>query len=102
MDGKLFTLDIITPRKVVFSGEVESFSAPGVLGGFQVLVNHAPLLAEIAVGEVKLRDARGVESLYATSGGFVEVVKNRVTVLAETAEQVRDIDLARAESAKSR
>jgi F-type H+-transporting ATPase subunit epsilon len=102
MADKAFKLEIVTPRKVVFSGEVVSFSAPGTMGGFQVLYNHAPLLAEIGVGEVKLQDPQGNETRYATSGGFVDVKQNQVVMLAETAEHSTEIDLARAEAAKER
>jgi F-type H+-transporting ATPase subunit epsilon len=102
MADKSFKLEIITPRRVIFSGEVTSFSAPGVVGGFQVLFNHAPLLAAIGIGEAKLRDDAGNEVRYATSGGFVDVLKNHVTVLAETAERAEEIDLQRAHAAKDR
>lgn len=102
MSDKAFSLEIVTPRKVVYSGEVTSFSAPGVVGGFQVLYNHAPLLSAIGVGEVKLIDAQGTEVHYATSGGFVEVKSNHVVMLAESAELPAEIDTQRAESAKQR
>ncbi len=102
MSDKAFSLEIVTPRKVVYSGEVSSFSAPGVAGGFQVLYNHAPLLSAIGVGEVKLLDAQGKEVRYATSGGFVEVKSNHVVMLAESAELPSEIDTQRAESAKQR
>ena len=102
MSGKNFNLDIVTPTKTVFSGEVQSFSAPGVEGGFQVLFNHAPLLSSIAVGKVKIIDGVGKETHYATSGGFVEVNHNRVILLAETAERADEIDVQRAEEAKKR
>ncbi|MBI2620387.1 MAG: F0F1 ATP synthase subunit epsilon [Ignavibacteriales bacterium] len=102
MSEKPFHLDIVTPRKVVLSAEVSSFSAPGVVGGFQVLKSHAPLLSSIAVGEVKVIDQNGTESRYATSGGFVEVRENKVVMLAETAERADEIDVKRAESARTR
>jgi len=102
MAEKVFKLEIVTPRKVVFSGEVVSFSAPGTMGGFQVLFNHAPLLSEIGVGEVKLVDPEGNVRRYATSGGFVDVKKNHVVMLAETVERVDEIDGARAEAARER
>lgn len=102
MTGKAFRLEIVTPRKVVYSGDVVSFSAPGVVGGFQILYNHAPMLAAIGIGEAKLRDTEGNEYRYATSGGFVDVFKNHVTVLAETAERADEIDIPRAETAKDR
>ena len=102
MASKNFKLDIVTPTKTVFSGEVQSFSAPGVAGGFQVLFNHAPLLSSITVGQVKIIDPAGSESRYATSGGFVEVNGNQVILLAETAERSDEIDVQRAEKAKER
>ena len=102
MADKSFKLEIITPKKIVFSGDVISFSAPGVMGGFQVLRSHAPLLSSIAIGEVKLVDVSGTEIRYATSGGFVEVHENKVMLLAETAERSDEIDVQRAESARDR
>lgn len=102
MAEKIFKLEIVTPKRIVFSGDVVSFSAPGVVGGFQVLKSHAPLLSDIAVGEVKLVDAGGSEFRFATSGGFVEVHDNKVVMLAETAERSDEIDVPRAESARER
>jgi F-type H+-transporting ATPase subunit epsilon len=102
MTDKIYRLEIVTPNKVVFSGDVTSFSAPGVIGGFQVLRNHAPLLSNIAVGEVKVVDAAGGELRYATSGGFVEVHENKLVMLAETAERSDEIDVTRAEAARER
>jgi F-type H+-transporting ATPase subunit epsilon len=102
MADKSYKLEIVTPKKVVFSGDVLSFSAPGVLGGFQVLRSHAPLLSNISVGEVKVVDLEGKEFRYATSGGVVEVKENKVILLAETAERSDEIDVQRAEAARDR
>ena len=102
MAEKAFKLEIVTPKRVVFSAEITSFSAPGVVGGFQVLRNHAPLLSSIAVGEVKLVDVAGNESRYATSGGVVEVHDNKVIMLAETAERSDEIAVVRAQAARDR
>ena len=102
MSEKTFKLEIVTPRKVIFSGDVTSFSAPGIVGGFQVLYNHAPLLSALAVGKIKYVDKEGKITEYATSGGFVEVKSNHVVMLAETAELPQEIDIARAQSAKDR
>ena len=99
---KQFDLEIVTPQRTVFKGHVQSVSAPGAMGGFQVLVNHAPLLSSLRVGEVKIVDPSGSESRYATSGGFVEVRKNVVTLLAETAERSDEIDIVRAKAARQR
>jgi F-type H+-transporting ATPase subunit epsilon len=97
-----FSLEIVTPARVVFQGEVTSFSAPGTLGGFQVLYNHAPLLSSLEVGLLKVRDREGHDVLYATGGGFVEVKNNHAVVLAESAETPAEIDVARAKAAMER
>ncbi len=102
MAEKLFQLEIVTPKKTVFSEKVESFSAPGIVGGFQVLHSHAPLLSSIRIGEVKILDASGKEWRYATSGGFVEVRDNKVVMLAETAEKSEEIDTKRANASLER
>ncbi|MGB2869940.1 MAG: F0F1 ATP synthase subunit epsilon [Bacteroidota bacterium] len=102
MADKTFHLEIVTPRKTVVSAEVESFSAPGVMGGFQVLRSHAPMLASLKVGEIKVLGADGKEARYATSGGFVEVRDNKVVALVETAERSDEIDVDRANAAKTR
>ena len=102
MSDKSFRLEIVTPQRNIFSGTVESFSAPGTAGGFQILHNHAPFLTTITVGEVKLRDESGNEIHYSTNGGFVEVSNNNVTFLADTAERKDEIDVERAKAAKAR
>lgn len=102
MYEKAFSLEIVTPTKTVFHGEATSLSAPGTLGGFQVLYNHAPLLSSMTVGVLKVRDPEGKETLYATRGGFLEVKENRAVVLAETAERADEIDLERAQAAFDR
>src|SRR5258708_35520577 len=75
MSVKTFKLEIVTPAKLLFGGDVVSFTAPGTAGGFQVLYNLAPLLAEIGIGEVKLTDPEGNVRRVATSGGGVAVKK---------------------------
>lgn len=102
MADKTFLVEIVTPRKVIFSGQVISFNAPGVLGYFQVLYNHADLLAEITIGCIKILTAEGKEIYFATSGGFVEVKNNRVVVLADSAERSDEIDIQRSEMSKQR
>ncbi len=102
MTGKEFDLEIVTPKRTIYSAKVESFSAPGVLGGFQVLYNHAPLLSILKIGEVKVEDAEGNVRRYATSGGFVEVRRNKVVMLAETAERSDEIDIDRAKASATR
>lgn len=100
--NKNFHLDIVTPTRTVYSSEVQSFTAPGVVGSFQVLFNHAPLLSTIGVGEVKVIEADGTKQYFATSGGFVEVKSNKVILLAESAERSHEIDVVRAEKSRQR
>lgn len=102
MYEKAFNLKIVTPQRVVFQGEATSLSAPGTSGGFQVLYNHAPLLSSLEIGELRVKGTDGRDTIYATSGGFVEVKDNAVVVLAETAEPTADIDVERAKAAERR
>jgi F-type H+-transporting ATPase subunit epsilon len=102
MADKSFHLEIVTPKRIVFKGEVTSFSAPGTDGGFQVLHSHAPMLASVKIGKVKISEASGTESHYAISGGFVEVRDNKVILLAETAERTDEIDVERVKAARDR
>lgn len=102
MADKNFYLEIVTPKRIVFKGDVSSFTAPGAAGGFQVLRSHAPLLSNIQAGMAKVIDASGKETHYATSGGVVEVRDNRVVLLAETAENAQEIDADRAKAARDR
>ncbi|HXG38955.1 MAG TPA: F0F1 ATP synthase subunit epsilon [Bacteroidota bacterium] len=102
MYEKAFSLEIITPTRVVFRDEATSLSAPGVLGRFQILYDHAPFLTAIGIGELKVKDKSGNDTIYATSGGFVEVSANKVVVLADAVEKASEIDVARAQAARTR
>jgi F-type H+-transporting ATPase subunit epsilon len=95
-------VEIVAPSKRVFHGEAESLRAPGLEGSFQVLYNHAPMIAAIDVGPLIVVDSRGERITFATSGGFVEVLNNTVTVLAETVEPSSDIDVDRAKASEER
>lgn len=100
--SKTFHLDIRTPEGMAWQGEAELVTLPGSRGAFQVLINHAPLLTELEVGEIRIKKEDGKEEVFASSGGFAEVRKNVVTVLSETIEPVANIDTARAERSKER
>lgn len=97
-----FQLEIVTPEKTVYSGEVESMRAPGTEGGFGVLAGHHPMLAALDVGRMSFSDGEQESKSVAISGGFAEVRRDRVTVLAETAEFAEEIDVTRAEAARDR
>ena len=94
-------LDIITAEKLVYSDEVSSVVAPGSAGQLGILPNHAPLLTSLKPGELKVLK-EGEEYIIAVSGGFLEVLRNVVTILADTAERAEDIDFERAEAAMKR
>jgi len=97
----LLTVSITTPQKKrVFEG-VNSCTAPGIRGSFQILVNHAPLLSQLEIGEIKLESEKGLER-FSTSGGFLEVLKNNVSLLLESCEKAEEIDVERAKSALER
>jgi F-type H+-transporting ATPase subunit epsilon len=98
-----FELEIVTPERTVYEGTVESLRAPGSNGGFGVLARHHPMLAALTFGQILVREPGQRDPVrMATSGGFVEVQRSRVTVLAETAEPAGEIDVARAEAARER
>ncbi len=99
---KTLHVDIVTPTKTAFEGDVQSITIPGTLGSFQVLYNHAPLMSSFEVGQIKIEEAEGKNNLYATSGGTVEVLNNKVVVLAESFESPEEIDVERAKAAMER
>ena len=95
------TLEIVTPDRSLVTAEVDEVQLPGSEGYFGVLPGHTPLLATLQVGEMWYRI--GSERHYlAIAFGFVEVLPDRVTVLAQVAERAQDIDVARAEASKRR
>ena len=95
-------LEILTPTRVLFEGEVTTFRAPGTLGQFQVLPDHASMVSTLEIGHIDFRDTDGKDHIAATSGGYVEVLKTGITVLATTAEFGDDIDVDRATQAMER
>jgi F-type H+-transporting ATPase subunit epsilon len=96
-------LVIVTPEKQLLREKVMEVQLPGADGYLGILPGHAPLMTELGIGELSYHDARGKESAHmAIIRGFAEVLPDRVTVLAETAEFAAEIDVARAEAAKAR
>jgi F-type H+-transporting ATPase subunit epsilon len=81
-------LEILTPEKKLFSGDVYGVQMPGISGSFEVLDRHAPLISALKAGKVKVLSAANQElATYQVQGGFVEVLNNRVTVLLEGAQE---------------
>ncbi len=91
-------LDIVSATGAVYSGEADLVVAPAADGEIAILPNHVSLITTLRPGELRVRTAQE-ETDIAVSGGFLEVVSNRVTVLADQAEQSSAIDVARAEEA---
>ena len=96
-----FQLEIVTPEKKVVDTAAEEVQIPGKNGYLGILPGHAPLITELAVGEITFRGASGEQHL-AVAWGFAEVLPNKVTVLAETAERPSEIDVERSRKAKER
>jgi len=94
-------LDVVSAERLVFSDEVDMVLAPGTLGQLGILPHHAPLMTMLEPGELIIRKG-GTETPLVVSGGFMEVRPDQITVLADTAERVEEIDAARAEEARRR
>ena len=92
-------LEIVTPERLAYSDTVDAVVLPGSEGEMGVLPHHAPLLATLGIGELRIRKS-GVEEAFAIVGGFVQVRPDKVVVMAETADMASEIDLERAQEAR--
>jgi len=97
-----FQLEIVTPEKAVVRDSVTETQIPGKRGYLGILPGHAPLITELAVGEISYRKPGGETERLAVAWGFAEVLPDRVTILTETAERASEIDVARAREQKRR
>lgn len=95
-------LEVVTPEKEVVSEKAQIVMAPGSMGEFGVLFGHTPFLTTLKTGEIKYTDEKGQERSIFVSGGFAEALPDKVTVLAESAERRKHIDLDRAQEALAR
>ncbi|MCK5429337.1 MAG: ATP synthase F1 subunit epsilon [Anaerolineales bacterium] len=93
--------EIVSQDRLVFEGDADIVVVPGVSGEMGILANHAPLLSTLKFGILKVR-IKEREEIFAISGGVVEVQPDIITVLADAAENVDEIDIARAEAARKR
>lgn len=76
-------LEIVTPDKSVFSGEISSVQLPGASGSFEILNNHAPIVSILEKGSIRVRTDEGDEIFYQIDGGVIEMTNNKIIVLAE-------------------
>ena len=93
--------EIVSQDRTVFQGDVDIVVLPGAAGEMGILPHHAPVLAILKYGVIKIRQA-GKEQLFVVAGGIAEVQPDIVTVLADAAENIEDIDVTRAKAAKKR
>lgn len=101
MKSNKIKFKIVTPERTVFEGEIDQVSLPTADGEITVLPFHIPLISVLAAGELTIK--KGEEEIaMAVSGGIVEVRKNEMIILADTAERAEEIDIKRAEEAKAR
>ena len=96
-----FQLEIVTPVKLMVRDAAEEAQIPGLSGYLGILPGHAPLITELAVGVITYK-ASGVTHTLSVAWGFMEVLQDKVTILAETAERPQEIDVERAQKAKDR
>jgi len=99
--GNTMHVEVVTAERELYSGEADAVNAPGSEGRLGILPRHAPLLAFLKAGELRV-ELQGAEDSIFVSGGFLEVYEDNVTVLADAAEHAEEIDQARAEAARHR
>ena len=90
-----FKLEVITPIKKILEKEVEMIILRTTEGDMGVLANHAPFVAELAIGEMKIKSS-GEEVAYFVSGGFIDISREQTTILADEAIEAKEIDVERA------
>ena len=93
--------EIVSQDRQVFSGDADMVIVPGIQGEMGILPNHAPLLSTLKFGILRVRN-KGLEQIFTIAGGVIEVQPDLVTVMADAAENVQEIDIGRAEAAKRR
>ena len=93
--------EVVSQDRMVWEGDADIVVAPGVAGEMGILPNHAPLLSTLKFGILKVR-YKGEEEIFTIAGGVIEVQPDLITVLADSAENVGEIDVARAEAARKR
>ncbi len=101
MSDRFIKFQIVTPERIVLEEEIKQVTVPTQMGEITVLPGHIPLVAALAAGEIRAKK-NGKEILMAVSGGFIEVSKNKIVILADTAERAEEINVKRAEEARQR
>lgn len=102
MSANSFRLQVVTPERVIFDGEVAALQLPASDGLMGVLPNHAPILTALNPGPVTVRGQDGKTNIMMVSDGFFEMAKNHARILADAGERAEDIDTSRAEESEKR
>jgi F-type H+-transporting ATPase subunit epsilon len=97
-DTNTLTVRLVTPDRILVDQTADAVEVPSKSGYFEVLYGHAPLLAELAAGEVRLHGGEGGDQRFHVARGFVEVLPERVTILAESAMKPEEIDVSAAQA----
>jgi len=99
---KTIKFEIVTPERVVLKEEISQVTVPTKEGEITVLPKHTPLVSTLKPGVIELKKKTGEVVIMSVSGGFIEVLRNKVVILADTAERAEELDLIRAEEARAR
>jgi len=99
---KVIKFEIVTPERVVLKEDISQVTVPTQEGEMTVLPKHMPIVANLKPGVIELIKADNSPEIISVSGGFLEVLRNKVVILADTAERAQELDLARAEDARAR
>jgi F-type H+-transporting ATPase subunit epsilon len=99
---KTIKFQIVTPERMVFEEEITQVTVPTKEGEITILPDHLPLVASLMPGVIDVRVKNGETEIMSVSGGFIEVLKDKIVILADTAERGHEIDIDRAQEAKKR
>lgn len=102
MSQKTIKFEVVTPERVVLKEDVTQVTVPTKDGEITVLPEHIPLLSILKPGIIEVKKIDGKKDVIAVSGGFIDVLKNKIVILADTAELAEEIDLGKAEEARKR
>lgn len=102
MSVKKIQFEIVTPERVVLRQEILQITVPTTSGEITILPDHIPLVSVLQPGVIEVKRADNITEIMAVSGGFIEVMKDKIVILADTAERAEELDEARIKEAQSR
>jgi len=102
MPDKTIKFEIVTPEKIVLKTDISQVTVPTQDGDITVLPKHTPLVSILKPGVIELKDKEGNDDVLSVSGGFIEVLRNKVVILADTAERAEELDEKKLEDARKK